>query len=551
VTERIKVHEKALAHLSKGLYRSPASAIRELVSNAWDANATRVDIMTSAPIFSQIVVTDNGNGFRAHDFAELMRGGIGNSAKRDRPEADEGTRRPILGRLGIGLMGVAQICTRFQVFSQTNSGEGFAAEVRIENSLRRKLDENDPSFVSPSPGDDVDGARDVFIGEWDLLKPPAFDRSWHGTQIVITDPNPSFVASFVKTLRPISSRIDEQPDEMADRVDRLDFPTPEQAEEAMPPRDWKKTLQLMAKKESVTMRGAYWRFLWELAAACPVAYLTETSVPGGCVKTDQARLVDNKFAVYVDGRELRKPVHFPKRENGYSTLKFERDAVIEGRPLRFHGYLLVQDGSQLRPAEIRGIQIRIKDVGVGYYDGTLLDWQVNQGPRSRWVSGEVFVEQGLEDAMNVDRDSFNRFHPEFMAVQAAVHAQLKQVFTGVYRKLSERSEATRASRDEARLENASEILKKFSSKPIRVKEAQPPRANTDTETHVSDVVVDSAKGLTVYLSAATKLPIRREQRVLAQSIIALFELVHRERSLSSSARRQKFVDGILELLSKW
>jgi hypothetical protein len=31
---KIIVHEKALAHLSRGLYRSPASALRELVSNA-------------------------------------------------------------------------------------------------------------------------------------------------------------------------------------------------------------------------------------------------------------------------------------------------------------------------------------------------------------------------------------------------------------------------------------------------------------------------------------------------------------------------------------
>ena len=60
---KIKVHEKALAHLSRGLYRSPASALRELVSNAWDANATAVNINTNHPNFFQIAVTDNGDGF--------------------------------------------------------------------------------------------------------------------------------------------------------------------------------------------------------------------------------------------------------------------------------------------------------------------------------------------------------------------------------------------------------------------------------------------------------------------------------------------------------
>jgi len=60
---KIKVHEKALAHLSRGLYRSPASALRELVSNAWDASATTVRVDTGAPNFTQLSVQDNGKGF--------------------------------------------------------------------------------------------------------------------------------------------------------------------------------------------------------------------------------------------------------------------------------------------------------------------------------------------------------------------------------------------------------------------------------------------------------------------------------------------------------
>ena len=78
---KIKVHEKALAHLSRGLYRSPASAIRELVSNAWDANAKFVRISTNYPLFYQISVEDNGEGFTKEDFETLMSGGIGNSNK--------------------------------------------------------------------------------------------------------------------------------------------------------------------------------------------------------------------------------------------------------------------------------------------------------------------------------------------------------------------------------------------------------------------------------------------------------------------------------------
>src|SRR4249920_953376 len=83
---KIKVHERALAHLSRGLYRSPASALRELVSNAWDANATRVTIDTNHPKFFQLSIEDDGDGFTGEEFAELMGGGIGNSTKRIDPK---------------------------------------------------------------------------------------------------------------------------------------------------------------------------------------------------------------------------------------------------------------------------------------------------------------------------------------------------------------------------------------------------------------------------------------------------------------------------------
>lgn len=80
--QKIRVHEKALAHLSRGLYRSPASALRELVSNAWDANARTVRITTDYPRFLQVAVEDNGDGFSKDEFERLMSGNIGNSEKR-------------------------------------------------------------------------------------------------------------------------------------------------------------------------------------------------------------------------------------------------------------------------------------------------------------------------------------------------------------------------------------------------------------------------------------------------------------------------------------
>lgn len=60
--QNIIVSSKILGHISAGVYRSPAGAIKELVSNAFDANATRVAITTNWLSFDIITCRDNGSG---------------------------------------------------------------------------------------------------------------------------------------------------------------------------------------------------------------------------------------------------------------------------------------------------------------------------------------------------------------------------------------------------------------------------------------------------------------------------------------------------------
>src|SRR5882762_7225680 len=148
---KIRVHEKALAHLSRGLYRSPSSALRELVSNAWDANAKVVRIDTSAPNFAQLSVQDDGNGFTLEDFENLMKGGIGNSEKRVTPRKLLNDR-PLIGRLGIGMLGIAQITGGFTITSKPKKGDGFRANVQLYDLIKARLDSDDKEVVSEGSG---------------------------------------------------------------------------------------------------------------------------------------------------------------------------------------------------------------------------------------------------------------------------------------------------------------------------------------------------------------------------------------------------------------
>ena len=56
----LRTDERVIARITDGIYRQPASALRELLSNAYDAEATRVIVTTDAPRFSRLIIEDNG-----------------------------------------------------------------------------------------------------------------------------------------------------------------------------------------------------------------------------------------------------------------------------------------------------------------------------------------------------------------------------------------------------------------------------------------------------------------------------------------------------------
>src|ERR1700689_4166205 len=77
----LETDERVLARVTDGIYRQPSSALRELIANAYDADAKVVSITTDAPRFSAIKVSDDGIGMDPDTFANLVEH-IGGSAKR-------------------------------------------------------------------------------------------------------------------------------------------------------------------------------------------------------------------------------------------------------------------------------------------------------------------------------------------------------------------------------------------------------------------------------------------------------------------------------------
>jgi hypothetical protein len=521
---KIRVHERALAHLSRGLYRSPASALRELVSNAWDANATRVEIDTNYPNFFQLSIQDNGDGFSREEFESLMSGGIGNSLKRTDDERLK-YGRPTIGRLGIGMLGIAQICGSFVVTSTPKSGKPFKARVNLYDLAKEKMDEKQSELVHEATttldGEHISG-KIVDVGSYDFEKVD-HDVPSKGTQIIVDDVTPIFTLAFQESLT---------------------------LEEYKPmPREWRQAvIRVLNKAPSLQVLGDYWRLLWELSAACPIPYFGNEALPKGVVKERNIALESYKFSLYLDGRQLFKPILLRGNPGGYTTTPLSGVQKAYGKNLSFSGYIVVQEGLQLKPDELRGILIRIKNVGIGYYDQSMLDYRFNEGPRTRWLTGEIYVDEGLEDALNVDRDSFNRFHPEFRALQSHVHAVLREeVFPAVYKNIDVRSQERKSKIATKRNSLVRSVLQEHEDRSVRIVRKPADEAGQEKQSYSS--AHRSRDTVEVTVSREDDLPTGKASRQLAQAIFAIFEVALLESD--KAAQRKKFSELLLGLLKRW
>lgn len=109
----MKVSGKVVKQISTGIYRSPGNVLKELVSNSFDADASFAIINTYPPSFKSFSIYDDGEGMSATEFTLRMQR-IGASEKR--PGEITKSRRPVIGRIGIGLLAVGHVSQSFRRF---------------------------------------------------------------------------------------------------------------------------------------------------------------------------------------------------------------------------------------------------------------------------------------------------------------------------------------------------------------------------------------------------------------------------------------------------
>ena len=190
VHTRLKASGRVIARVTDGIYREPASALRELISNAWDADAANVTVLTDAPRFSRIFVRDDGAGMSYETLSRLVHS-IGGSAKRQeagqrlgisaRNDPDRTPRgRALIGKIGIGLFSVSQLARSFRIITKMS---GLNYRLTAEVNLRAYSDGT--SEETEAEDDETYVTGDVYI-----VREGADDLEAHGTDIIIDEVKP-------------------------------------------------------------------------------------------------------------------------------------------------------------------------------------------------------------------------------------------------------------------------------------------------------------------------------------------------------------------------
>ncbi|WP_158107936.1 ATP-binding protein [Vibrio furnissii] len=506
-TTKLETDDKVLARVTDGIYRLPGSAIRELISNAYDADAENVYVSTDVPRFNSMTIRDDGNGMSIDTLVNMIRH-IGGSAKRtakgqelkvtdeDDPSLSPIKKRKLIGKIGIGLFSVAQLTRDFEIITK-QKGDDFYSRAKV--SLFNYSEEN----IEKQSNDDR--GKSFQTGNVDIWKEETDNISAHGTDIILNnikisakdqlrsvdiwgqtenetdkDEESDDILNSSKAILPdFHVGYLEKDSEGTDVYQREMAKTPELpwTDDTLPEERFKKLYEgiLDKTKNAVSPKlnlvlDNYLNMIWTLGLSIPLPYiekhpfnLTKKDIPDIYVISNKkkgqvndttellsdedelgqsfgfsSQKIKSEFNVVVDGIKLFRPLKFTnlpeskamvkkpilfvgKYETNLSSMALEDSAGN----LEFEAYVLW--APKVSPRDHNGSLIRINDASGIMFDETFMKHQVAEHTIKSQLTIEIFVNKGLDSALNIDRESFNIAHPHYQIVMRWLHSAIRQV----------------------------------------------------------------------------------------------------------------------------
>jgi hypothetical protein len=419
-----------------GIYKPFVKAFKELISNAYDADAAEIRI-TLTDDFKTIEVADSGTGMTPFDFNRSFARLGGSTAWQRGGKSPKG--RPRIGYKGIGFLAVARYCKALRVESHSHRPFRGHQVVRRRNRKLIPLDELVGTLLEPNLlADRVSlskvrsletDAPELKLGRDFALHPDGIrlaGRALHSQQLDFafgvdcSDLALEAVLDFDYLLsleRKADLRLLDDFCEFKVRpADRGTIPYTTIRLEGLKDftiRDLSAP-RTKGKARNIAFKSGKEQFFWRLARATPIRDDIPEDVSQPALKeagklqcsVDLPRLVVRWRS--DDAAELKRPVYLPDDHASESHVGVVPIEIDEGG-LRATGYLLARS-EVIYPAELRGISVRVRNVAIG--DASFFGWEhILSGPRKAALSqitGEITVTAGLDagDAINPGRESF-------------------------------------------------------------------------------------------------------------------------------------------------
>lgn len=453
----MKVSSKILKDLSSGIYSNPANAIKELIINSYDADATKVTVRAK-PDLDSFTIIDDGTGMNCDDF-DTKFVLISHSDKRREGDFTKIFNRPVVGRFGIGFISASQLCNKMTVIS-SKKGEPTKFKADIDFSQYK----NHNPYEEP---------KEVYeVSEFDFINLEE-DPDAHYTIIILSELSPEFMD--ILTDKRIEEKLREMDDKERKKFERI----------PMEDTSFEDIINLIIQKKVDEIEkkiGTYWQFVFDIANTVPVSYMQKGPLnidkKNPILESITNDLKRYNFKVEVDGLTLKKPIILPNDKDivhedyDYNVYFIKEDKKIGDKLLKFRGYLYNQK-MQIKPVDFQGILIRIRNVAIGKADKNFLDYPWAEKLYMPWTFGEIYVDEGLEDALNINRNSFAINHPHYMFLRECIHDLLHDtIFKRARDRYEKRHIETRLAQEVKKKKNFSKIFEKSKTPPIQIEESK-------------------------------------------------------------------------------
>ncbi|HEV8716418.1 MAG TPA: ATP-binding protein [Candidatus Binatia bacterium] len=417
-----------------GVYKPFTKAFKELISNAFDADAESVRV-GFADDFSSVTVTDDGTGMTPFEFHnDFTR--IGGGSRR---WAGDKTRKGRLriGSKGIGFLALARYCDRLQVQSYADRTFQYQME-RSETPVIFDL----PSILGV-PIDHILLHR--FLSCEVRRSGPRGEKLEEGrhytwkrkrSQLAIHEDVGAVTLKVRVDCKHLGFKAVLDFDQLLRLADNADLEKLEdfasievyEIDEQSPPPGTRVTaeqLKSFVRRElrmerrkgfvrNISSRGGYAQFIWSLSRCTPIPYVTSVEDKNEAIAKlltvpPESTLCRLEVTHGGSSTSLSRPVYPFEQDSPFVPTDLLINVDIDKEGLKAVGFLAGYE-TIIFPAEYRGVSIRVRGVAIGdsgFLGAESLLTGAHKAALSQ-ITGEINVLSGLDaiDTLNPGRESF-------------------------------------------------------------------------------------------------------------------------------------------------